>query len=129
MPSPNKVKEADNILSRFIRLFYSKDGYVSCFTCGKAYRISEMQNGHFIPRGNMTLRFSIMNCFPQCKECNEYKDGNEAKYREALTEKFGIAHVEYLDKKKNVIKHWTDFELDELIQKLKTKVKTMEKTQ
>lgn len=128
MATPNKIKKADNALSRFIRLFYSKDGYVTCFTCGKAYSVTEMQNGHFIPRGNMYLRFSIMNCFPQCQNCNEYKDGNEEIYREVLIEKFGEKHVEFLEQKKHEIKKWTDYELDELIEKLEDKIKVMKKT-
>jgi len=63
----------------------------------------------------MSLRFSTFNCFPQCKECNEYKGGNDTEYRKQLTIKFGSEYVEWLDLEKNKFKQWN---IDELNQEI-----------
>src|SRR3990167_1596747 len=69
-------KEADKIFSLFIRKKYAnwKDE-VRCFTCGKTFKISEIQNGHYISRIYTNLRWSEINCRPQCVGCNIFRRG------------------------------------------------------
>jgi hypothetical protein len=68
-------KKLDAIFSKYIRLKYAKDGYVQCYTCSVCKPVSEMQNGHWIPRNNVATRFSEENCRPQCVGCNMFNKG------------------------------------------------------
>ena len=43
-----------------------------------------MQCGHYVPRGNMALRFSFDNTRVQCKSCNEFHTGNLSVFAERL---------------------------------------------
>jgi hypothetical protein len=69
-------KELDAIFSKYIRAKYAdNNGYVQCYTCSVKKPISEMQNGHWIPRNNLATRFSEENCRPQCVGCNMFNKG------------------------------------------------------
>lgn len=68
-------KELDRVFSIYIRQKYSKDGMVKCYTCTTIKPIKEMQNGHWIPRNNLSTRFSEENCRPQCVGCNMFNKG------------------------------------------------------
>jgi ribosomal protein L37E len=77
----NLINDLDVVFSRYIRIKYSdNDGNSECFTCGKKEHYTTLQCGHFIPRANLGTRFLQQNCRPQCKTCNEYKDGNIEEY-------------------------------------------------
>jgi 5-methylcytosine-specific restriction endonuclease McrA len=72
----NLCDDLDAIFSRYIRLRDAdENGMVKCYTCPVIKPISEMQCGHFIPRANLATRWLPENCKPQCKGCNEFKDG------------------------------------------------------
>jgi len=73
----NLKKEADRVFSLFIRKKYAnwKDEVI-CFTCGKVFKITEIQNGHYVSRVYNNLRWSEKNCRPQCYSCNVMKNGN-----------------------------------------------------
>lgn len=120
MTKAEKIKKLDSLFSKYIRLAYADDaGYVQCFTCGKKLYWKCMQNGHFHSRRHMALRFDTRNCFPQCKECNEGKDGNLEVFRIRLVAHFGEEFVEALDQKKNELKQWTVEELNQEIIRLR----------
>jgi|LakMenEpi03Aug12_release.lakeMendotaPanAssembly.Ray.scaffolds.fasta_scaffold00239_81 hypothetical protein len=70
------IKECDYLFSRLIRQLYSDKGISTCYTCNKKSHWKELQAGHYISRGCITLRFSKFNVRVQCKECNEFKGGN-----------------------------------------------------
>jgi hypothetical protein len=77
----NLINDLDAVFSRYIRIKYSdNDGNSECFTCCKKEHYTTLQCGHFIPRANLGTRFLQQNCRPQCKTCNEYKDGNIEEY-------------------------------------------------
>ena len=79
------VGQADTIFSKFIRLKYSDgDGKVSCYTCGDVKHWTLQQNGHYIKRGNLFLRFDERNCRPQCETCNCHKHGNMGEFTQRL---------------------------------------------
>ena len=40
----------------------------------------EADNGHFINRKHMSLRFSETNCNAQCRSCNRFDEGNMTGY-------------------------------------------------
>ncbi len=89
------IADADAIFSQYIRLKYAdKDGIVACFTCGNKKHWTLMQNGHYIKRGHLCLRFDERNCRPQDHDCNEFKAGNLAEYTTRLEkEKPGITDI------------------------------------
>lgn len=84
MPTPRKKvksqsvlkKDLDRIFSIYIRQKYSDDnGNVKCYTCSKTGHWKTLQNGHWIPRNNLSTRFSEENCRPQCVGCNMFNKG------------------------------------------------------
>lgn len=79
------INDVDTIFSQVVRLSHAdKNGMVECYTCGTKKPWKQMQCGHFIPRIHMLTRFSEDNCKPQCKMCNEGKDGNLVAFAEHL---------------------------------------------
>jgi hypothetical protein len=81
----NLVQDLDAIFSKWVRLKYADgEGVVKCYTCPTKKRVEEMQNGHFIPRANLSTRWMPENCRPQCEKCNCYLDGNTAVFEANL---------------------------------------------
>jgi hypothetical protein len=79
------IDDLDIIFSQLIRLKEADEfGMVKCFTCDEIKHWKQMQCGHFVKRAQMGTRFSEKNCRPQCKACNEHKDGNEKVFAERL---------------------------------------------
>lgn len=82
------VKVADTWWSKYIRLRDSKpdnngNRVGTCITCSKKlYVISDGrwyrgQNGHFITRGIIALRFDERNCWLQCEYDNAWRDKDD----------------------------------------------------
>jgi len=81
------IKDADIIISRYIRLKYSDaNGVIKCYTCDKEMDFHEAQCGHFVSRSVMYLRHDPRNLRVQCNTCNCYKRGNIKVYRKKLNE-------------------------------------------
>lgn len=81
----NVRSDLDYVYSLWVRISASgSDGRCECYTCGKVDRYQNMDCGHFIPRDNNGTRFLPENTKPQCKTCNQYKDGNEQAFAEHL---------------------------------------------
>lgn len=79
------IEDADRIFSQFIRLKYADEkGMVKCFTCDVVKHWTLMQNGHFIKRSHLYLRWDERNCRPQENICNEVLHGNMAEYTQRL---------------------------------------------
>jgi hypothetical protein len=89
------IEIADDYFSKLVRLSNADDnGIVKCYTCDAEMRWQEAQCGHYIKRGNLFLRYDHRNCRVQCKDCNEYKDGNMAEYTSRLElEQPGITDI------------------------------------
>jgi hypothetical protein len=119
-------KIADRWFSLYIRYYYSKDGYVKCFTCDKVLPIKEIDNGHFVSRTNGNLRYHTKNCRPQCRWCNRYREGMKDEFAVRLErETPGI--LEELNLYKNMPAtpfNWLD--LKNMIEEFKKKVKKLE---
>lgn len=69
--------ELDRVFSLYIRQKYADPhtGMVKCYTCSTVKHWKEMQNGHWIPRNNLSTRFSEENCRVQCVGCNMFQKG------------------------------------------------------
>jgi len=96
-------KELDAVFSRYIR--YRDKG--QCFTCPKKDEPKRMQNGHFVPRQYLSVRFDERNCNCQCYACNMLYGGQGATYAIRLADKYGQEVVEELEQQR-----WVSLKLD-----------------
>lgn len=70
------IKNLDAAYSQYVRKKSSNSkGECVCFTCGKKNDWKKMDCGHFVPRGNMALRWDLRNLRPQCVNCNRLNYG------------------------------------------------------
>lgn len=92
-----KISLADKWFSIFIRLRDSDDnGICKCCTCGKYHSWKEMDCGHWIKRQHQATRFDERNCAAQCKACNYFEQGAEAKHELYIKNKYGEQATELL---------------------------------
>lgn len=96
-------KKLDTVFSKYIRYKYSKNGVVSCYTCGKRGSVKSMQCGHFVPRQHLATRWDENNCRPQCVGCNIFGNGKLLDFEERLTEELGVKKVKGLKMKRHQI--------------------------
>lgn len=121
-----KIKKLDAVFSQYIRLRDSdENGICKCCTCGALHHWKQMDNGHFIKRQHMALRFSEVNCNVQCRKCNWLGQGEDAKYKEFIIKKYGVNTYNQLLIQKNTSAKFASFELDFMIAKYKDYVKSM----
>ena len=89
-------KSVMTVCHKYIRL---RDKYKPCISCNAIWN-ADFQAGHFYKAELYSnLKFNSKNINGQCRKCNLRKDGNEAGYRKGLIERFGVGHVNRLDKK------------------------------
>jgi hypothetical protein len=121
------ISDLDLVFSRYIRHKYAdKDGMVKCYTCPSVEPINMIENGHYISRKNMYLRFDERNCRPQCNVCNSMKYGNMPEYTKRLEEESpGITDI-LMEESKMVYK-WSREELKSLIGEYSRKLKQLQK--
>lgn len=125
---PDLVDKLDKFFSRYIRLRDAmSNGYFKCISCGKYKKLQQADNGHYINRKHMKLRFSEINCNAQCRDCNRFDEGNIIGYRQGLIQKYGEAQVLLLESMKNETKKWEEWELKSLIEHYQKEVKRLEK--
>ena len=109
---PKLKKMLDAEFSKYIRLNYSADGMtVNCFTCGINKPISEMHNGHYIPRTQSPTRHHESNCRPQCSGCNTFRSGMPHEFRRNLCVEIGDDAVEMMEEESRQPWKWDRFDL------------------
>lgn len=86
-------KELDAIFSKFIR---ARDKG-QCYTCPKKDDPKRMQNGHFVPRQYLSIRYSEINCHCQCYACNMLYNGQPSRYAINLQRDYGEGVVGQLE--------------------------------
>lgn len=124
---PVLIGELDDVFSDFIRLRDSNNGIVSCFICGARMPWRNSQNMHYIDRAQMPTRYDEMNCHAGCEECNCFDPNHHDNYRSALILKHGLPGVQTLKLKSQSLQKFMRFELVELIESYKLKVKELKK--
>lgn len=100
-------RKADVLFAHYVRLRDSElVGNINwegqCISCEKIYvirwfdedkqkwRWGKQDNaGHFVGRGNFSLRYSDENVNMQCVRCNKWLSGNNASYHKAIDYKYG----------------------------------------
>lgn len=124
-------KELDSIFSLYIRYRdgFKRNGlwYSQCITCGVIKPIKQgMQCGHFMSRVHNSTRYDEENCNAQCVGCNMFHGGEQYKYSIMVDKKYGKGTAEKLSIKCRELKQYKGWELIELIEKYKAKVKEYE---
>lgn len=112
------IEKLDAVFSKYIRLrdAMPHSGLCQCISCGTLHHWTKIQNGHFVTRGCMALRFNEMNCNSQCMPCNVFQHGNMLAYRRQMVKKYGEKAVENLELRGNIeVKKWSEWELEEMI--------------
>lgn len=120
----NYKDKLDRIFSEYIRLRDAdNNGYIRCISCGKVVFWKDADNGHFINRKHMSLRFSETNCNAQCRACNRFDEGNMTGYNLGIIKKYGQQVVDLLILAKNQVNKISNTEYKILITHYKQKVK------
>lgn len=119
------IADADAIFSQYIRLKYAdKHGVVKCFTCNERKHWTLMQNGHYIRRGHLYLRFDERNCRPQDNDCNCMRDGNLAAFTLNMEQELpGITDI--LKEESRLVHKPTREEIRSIISEYTPKVKLL----
>ena len=84
-----------------------------------------MDCGHYIKRQNQATRYSEENCQLQCKSCNNFKQGNDVKFRNYLVEKYGEGKVLLLESSRRQTYKRSKNDLEFLAEYYKKKVKEL----
>ena len=103
-------READAVFSKWIR---ARDG--RCVTCSST---EYLQNGHYVPRNWIALRYDERNCNAQCMRCNVFMKGAMDLYALYLVSEYGPNILKEL----NALKRPHQFkrkDYEEIIQKYK----------
>lgn len=120
----NYRDKLDRIFSEYIRLRDAdNNGYIRCISCRKVVFWKDADNGHFINRKHMSLRFSETNCNAQCRACNRFDEGNMTGYNLGMIKKYGQQAVDLLILAKNKVNKISDAEYKILISDYQQKVK------
>lgn len=125
---PDLKSKLDRVFSMYIRLRDSQKYQFKafkCISCGQIKPFEQGDNGHYVNRQHMALRFSEMNCNMQCRKCNRFDEGNLMGYRSTLVKMHGEQKVLYLESLKFTTKKYSEFEYKELIKYYNALIKIM----
>lgn len=86
-------RKLDAIFSKYIR---ARDGH-TCYTCDIRLDPTRSQNGHFVPRQYLSLRWDEINCHCQCYACNVLYNGQPSAYATRLKADYGEGILEVLE--------------------------------
>lgn len=121
------IAKADRVFSIYIRLRYAENGEAYCVTCGAHGPWRGMQNGHFISRRKMNLRWDEVNCNVQCKHCNETLAGNLSKYRTFIVAQYGQKELDRLMLTSKQVRKVRADEIQAIITKYEQEVRNLSK--
>jgi len=138
-----KLTTADKWFSKFIRLrgvFLVKspsEAYCKCITCGKIIHWKKRSPedklsadcGHFATRGHPMTRFDERNANVQCKSCNNYGKGEQAKHVFCIDKIYGRGTAERLIELSEIRgqKELTKLALDDIAKEYRLKAKALAK--
>lgn len=122
---------ADIWFSTYIRLRDIKHGeHCRCITCQKLIHWKyDADCGHYATREKPMTRFHEQNCHAQCKSCNSYKKGEQAKHGFAIDKKYGPGTAKMLIDLSEIRgqKTHTGISLKEIAKKYRIKTKNLAK--
>lgn len=120
-----------NVFSKYIRLrdcinTTGDPEYLLCVTCHERKHLKDAQAGHFIPGRHNSVLFDERNVHGQCMMCNIFLKGNPIKYYRFMITRYGQSVIDELESLDSVPKQLKNFELLELRDKYKSKLKALE---
>lgn len=121
------IHELDGVFSRFIRKRDTHNGFIKCFVCGYTMSFQEAQCGHYVDRDQMPTRYDEMNCHSVCQECNCFDTEHKARYGDIMFETYGEWKINKLAQKSKSLQKYFKFEIEELIELYKDKIKELKK--
>jgi hypothetical protein len=121
------TKEADTVMSEYVRRRDSIDGIVQCFICGRPKPWKQSQAMHFRDRDQMSVRYDEDNVHAGCVECNCYDSGHRVHYHDAMVERYGEERLDELIEKSRSLAKFTRIELTLIIDVYKSKIKELKK--
>lgn len=122
------IKRADNVFSLLVRVrAANNNGNCTCVTCEKVQHYSQMHNGHYALRENKSTRFDVVNCHPQCYECNMANKGYAKRHKEYIINRYGLGCFEELQRRARQSYKFSHSELRELIKGWNQEIKQLKK--
>ena len=122
------MEKLDKIFSEYVRLRDADDnGYIRCYCCGSAVFWKHAQNGHYINRRHMGVRFADANCHSCCVNCNVFACGNLEAYKKHLLYDYGETIFPILEMQKRLITKLSADEIKEMTRHYKRGVKRLKK--
>lgn len=108
------VDALDSIVSLIVRARDKR-----CVQCGTRERLT---NGHLFSRNAYSTRWNLINCNCQCQGCNLTHDHDPYPYQEWWKKKYGEEEYHKLYQKwaRTTDHHWSNMELRELLEEMKT---------
>ena len=114
------------VFSLYIRLRDSDaNGFGKCFTCGKVLHYKEGDAGHGIGRQHKATKFSELNVHLQCRKCNYYGAGEQAKYMLEVDKRYGDGTWDKLELASKMTFKRTQFEIDTMTEFYKQQLKKL----
>ena len=91
---------ADSYFSKYIRTKHGYGEACKCYTHDKPkfFPFKKTDNGHYISRGRLSVRYDERNARPQCQSCNRFKSGQHDIFRVRLIDEIGLEEVEDLER-------------------------------
>jgi hypothetical protein len=125
---PKTEKLLDEEFSKYIRMAYAdRNGLCTCYTCTNVARWQDVDNGHFKKRKNHATRWEPDNCRPQCKNCNQFRDGKEQEFEDHLRREIGPVRTDAIIAKSYTTVKISEPEAQGMLQSLKQRNKEIEK--
>lgn len=105
------INDLDTLFSLIVRMSAAdSEGMATCYTSGKKDHWTKMDNGHYISRKCMFLRWDFRNSRVQSIEDNRFKHGNLPEYGKRLeNENPGITEI--LLEESRIVHKWDREEL------------------
>ena len=113
------ILKADKAFGDYIK---ARDHY-TCVLCGTK---NNPTVGHLITRGKYSVRWDEENAFCQCKGCNFRHEYQPEQFTSWYINRFGKEKYIELVLKSNQIKKFKTFEIEEIAEKYKNKLKELE---
>jgi hypothetical protein len=117
------MQKADRHFSFYIRTRDTDQrGYGHCITCDKTVHLSEADCGHFISRGNQSVRYDERNSNLQCRKCNRFESGRQYEHGKAIDLKWGKGTADELLRKSRELCKRTQADFEEIAQHYKDQI-------
>lgn len=116
-------KKAQKLANEYARRRDCMNGGANCISCGLWFDYEDLDGGHFMPTTVPGVRFDERNINAQCRKCNRFGHGEQAKYFVGMEKKYGREVIDYLMNPIHKRYIWDRYELEDIIEYYKKKIK------